>query len=71
METSKPLEKRPVGKPLTVDARHNKQYFVDYYHRKNAPMVCECGQSISKFYYLKHIKLKKHQTLLERKSQPP
>ena len=59
--------KRGRGKPLSVNVKNNKAYFVEYYAKNNKPMICECGQAITTFYYTKHKKQKIHNYLMENK----
>ena len=54
----------PKGRPLTYDAKNNKQYFVDYYHKTQEDIVCECGCSIRRSDISKHKKTKKHIKLM-------
>jgi len=53
-------------KPRMVDSG---TYYTDYYHRKNDWMVCECGATIRRFYYLKHSRKPKHLASIEFKTK--
>ncbi len=46
------------GRPLTHNAKENKQYFVDYYHKTQQDIVCECGAHCKLHSKLKHLKSK-------------
>ncbi len=53
------------GRPLTHNAKENKQYFVDYYHKTQQDIVCECGAHCKLHSKLKHLKSKKNIQVIE------
>jgi hypothetical protein len=53
------------GRPLTHNAKNNKQYFLDYYHKTNEDIICECGAHFKSHSKLKHLKSKKHIQVME------
>jgi hypothetical protein len=55
----------PKGRPLTHNAKNNKQYFVDYYHKTQEDVICECGSHIKLHSKLRHLNTKKHIQIIE------
>jgi hypothetical protein len=53
------------GRPLTHNVKENKQYFLDYYHKTNEDIICECGSHVKSHSKLKHLKSKKHIQVME------
>jgi len=53
------------GRPVTVNVKGNEQYFLDYYHKTNENIICECGSHVKSHSKLKHLKSKKHIQVIE------
>ena len=53
------------GRPITVNVKENPNYFNEYYHMKNKECTCECGNSYLYYSKHRHMKSKKHITLMK------
>lgn len=62
--------KKKAGRPVSVDVKNNKQYFVEYYHANNISIVCECGLPIMKTGMSHHKNTSKHIFLMKNKVKP-
>lgn len=58
-----------VQEPIIIEKKprmtESGTYYMDYYHKKNEFITCECGCIIKRFYYLKHSKKPKHLANIE------
>lgn len=53
------------GRPITHDVKNNETYFVDYYHKTQQDIICECGSKCKLHSKNKHLKSKKHIQVIE------
>jgi hypothetical protein len=61
----KKIRGRPVGTFKENKLTDDKEYFKNYYHKTCGEILCTCGMKVNKRNIARHIKTKKHQTILD------